>query len=126
MVNREVVDYLFDRILAIWGANKFNAEFGNLETLAKIKREWAAEISQYSESEIDDGLNACKRLLVNGDNYYRYPSIVSILERVKYVKNQRPISEYLLPEIEITSEEREQLNQKRAECMKTIKEYLDG
>ena len=87
MVNRDLVNHVFDRMAAIWGVARFNSQFGGADTLAAAKREWAEFISAYTIREIDGALNACRLGVLAGNDLYRYPSVSIVLQEAASAKN---------------------------------------
>jgi len=90
MVNRELVNYVFERMAAIWGIARYNSQFGGADTLAEAKREWAEFISSYTMAEIENALHNCKMGVIAGNDLYRYPSVSIVLQEAITSRRNTP------------------------------------
>ena len=93
MVNRELVNHVFERMATIWGIARYNSQFGTVDGLADAKREWAEWISKYTRDEIDTALECCKMGVMAGNDLYRYPSVALVLQEAITTRRNTPLIE---------------------------------
>jgi len=118
------VDVFFELLRAVYGNSRFESQWPDSTGLEAAKVTWGARIDRHTEGELKAALDNAQDMMIKGKKEYMWPDLGYILAGTS--AKRHGIHALLLPEPDLTPEQREAKRLRAAEGIKKVKDALAG